>query len=47
MVASVPVGRIGQPADVARTALFFASDEASLGTGQTLSACGGRSLAAY
>jgi NAD(P)-dependent dehydrogenase (short-subunit alcohol dehydrogenase family) len=47
MVASVPVGRIGQPADVAWAVLFFASDEAGFVTGQTLYVCGGRSLAAY
>jgi 3-oxoacyl-[acyl-carrier protein] reductase len=47
MVASVPVGRIGQPADVAWAVLFFAADEAGFVTGQTLYVCGGRSLAAY
>jgi NAD(P)-dependent dehydrogenase (short-subunit alcohol dehydrogenase family) len=41
---SVPVGRIGQPADVATAALMFASPEASYITGQTLYVCGGRSL---
>src|SRR5262245_48914972 len=47
MVGSVPVGRIGQPADVAWAVLFFAADEAGFVTGQTLYVCGGRSLAAY
>ena len=47
MVATVPVGRIGQPADVAWAVLFFASDEAGYITGQTLYVCGGRSLAAH
>src|SRR5262245_8526785 len=46
MVGSVPVGRIGQPADVAWAVLFFAADEAGFVTGQTLYVCGGRSLAA-
>jgi 3-oxoacyl-[acyl-carrier protein] reductase len=41
---SVPVGRMGLPADVVPAALFFASDEASYITGQTLYVCGGRSL---
>ena len=41
---SVPVGRIGLPADVAAAALLFASEEASYITGQTLYVCGGRSL---
>jgi 2-hydroxycyclohexanecarboxyl-CoA dehydrogenase len=36
-----PLGRIGQPEDVAYAALFFASDESSFITGQTLSVSGG------
>jgi NAD(P)-dependent dehydrogenase (short-subunit alcohol dehydrogenase family) len=47
LVASVPVGRIGKPADVAWAVLIFAADETSFVTGQTLYVCGGRSLAAY
>ncbi|MFA7944794.1 3-oxoacyl-ACP reductase FabG [Pseudomonas brenneri] len=42
--ASVPVGRIGETSDVAQAALFFASEQASYITGQTLYVCGGRSL---
>ena len=42
--ASVPVGRIGQPSDVAQAVLMFASPAASYITGQTLYVCGGRSL---
>lgn len=42
--ASVPVGRIGEASDVAQAALFFASEQASYITGQTLYVCGGRSL---
>jgi NAD(P)-dependent dehydrogenase (short-subunit alcohol dehydrogenase family) len=41
---SVPVGRIGQPADVAQAVCLFASEKASYITGQTLYVCGGRSL---
>jgi len=41
---SVPVGRIGVPADVAAAVLLFASEDASYITGQTLYVCGGRSL---
>lgn len=41
---SVPVGRIGEPEDVAAAVLFFANRHASYVTGQTLYVCGGRSL---
>jgi NAD(P)-dependent dehydrogenase (short-subunit alcohol dehydrogenase family) len=36
-----PLGRVGQPQDVARAALFLASDEASWITGATLTVDGG------
>ncbi|MGE8065253.1 SDR family oxidoreductase [Pseudomonas sp. NPDC089569] len=42
--ASVPVGRIGQPDDIAQAVLMFANRKASYITGQTLYVCGGRSL---
>jgi len=38
-----PVGRIGQPADVANTAAFLASDEAGFITGTSVLVDGGRS----
>jgi 3-oxoacyl-[acyl-carrier protein] reductase len=41
----VPVGRNGQPEDVAAAFLFFASEEASFVTGQTLVVDGGVTLA--
>ncbi|HEY0938936.1 MAG TPA: SDR family NAD(P)-dependent oxidoreductase [Steroidobacter sp.] len=41
---SIPVGRAGVPADVARAILFFASADASFITGQTLFVCGGTSV---
>lgn len=44
LVQTVPVGRVGTPADVAYAVLFFASEEASYITGQLLYVCGGRSL---
>ena len=44
LVASIPVGRIGQPADVARAAGFFLAEENSYVTGQTLYVCGGRTV---
>ena len=37
----IPLGRAGEPADVANAVLFFASDEASWITGQTLVVDGG------
>jgi 3-oxoacyl-[acyl-carrier protein] reductase len=39
--AHTPLGRIGQPDDIARAAVFFASDDAGWVTGQTLIAAGG------
>jgi NAD(P)-dependent dehydrogenase (short-subunit alcohol dehydrogenase family) len=42
--ATVPVGRIGQPADIAHAVTMFTSRDASYLTGQTLYVCGGRSL---
>jgi 3-oxoacyl-[acyl-carrier protein] reductase len=41
MIQSIPLGRIGEPLEVASTALFLASDESSFFTGQTLAANGG------
>jgi 3-oxoacyl-[acyl-carrier protein] reductase len=42
MVASIPLGRIGQPMDVANAVLFLASDEAAFITGTTLIVDGGQ-----
>jgi len=44
LAKTVPARRVGNPADVAQAALFFASEQASYITGQTLYVCGGRSL---
>lgn len=41
---SIPVGRPGSPADVARAIMFFASPDAAFVTGQTLFVCGGTSV---
>ncbi|MFO1412535.1 MAG: SDR family oxidoreductase [Burkholderiales bacterium] len=41
-VASIPLGRLSQPADIATAAVFFASDEASFVTGACLEVDGGR-----
>ena len=37
----IPLGRIGQPEDIANAVLFFASEEASFVTGQALTVDGG------
>jgi len=42
--ASHPLGRIGQPIDVANCAVFLASDEASFITGQLIEVSGGSRL---
>ncbi|HEV2357293.1 MAG TPA: SDR family NAD(P)-dependent oxidoreductase [bacterium] len=47
LLKTVPVGRIGTPADIANAVGFFAGDEASYVTGQLLYVCGGRSVGAY
>jgi 3-oxoacyl-[acyl-carrier protein] reductase len=39
--AQTPLGRIAQPEDIARAAVFFASDDAGWVTGQTLILAGG------
>ena len=39
----IPMGRVGQPVELANAALFLASDEASYVTGATLPVDGGRS----
>lgn len=40
----IPVGRLGEPADVVRAMLFLLDDEAGFVTGQTLNVCGGASI---
>ena len=40
--SETPLGRIAQPDDIARTAVFFASDDAGWVTGQTLIVAGGQ-----
>src|ERR1700730_573900 len=44
MIRGIPLGRLGQPADVAAAVAFFASEEAGFITGQTLSVSGGMSM---
>ena len=42
ILSRTPMGRMGEPAEIARVAVFLASDEASYMTGQTLYPDGGR-----
>jgi acetoacetyl-CoA reductase len=42
IVARIPVGRLGQPEEIARAVLFLAGDEAGFITGSTLSVNGGQ-----
>ena len=39
--SNIPVGRVGQPHDIARVVLFFAADDADFITGQTIYFSGG------
>ena len=41
LATSIPLGRLAEPEDVAKTSLFLVSDDASFYTGQTLSPSGG------
>ena len=43
-VPHYPLGRVGQPIDIANAALFLASDEASYITGQVIRVDGGLAL---
>ncbi len=41
MLEAIPLGRFGEPADVAQVVLFLASDAAAYVTGQVVTVCGG------
>ena len=43
-IAGTPMGRVGQPEEIANLARFLVSEESSFMTGQTLVASGGRVL---
>jgi len=44
IIKTIPVGRLGQPEDIARSVLFLIADEASFVTGSTLSINGGQHM---
>ncbi len=44
ILARVPAGKLGAPADVAAAAVYLASDEAHYVTGQTLHVNGGMAM---
>ena len=45
IIAQIPVGRLGEPSEIARTVVFLASDDAGFITGSTISANGGQFFA--
>ncbi len=45
IIPQIPVGRLGEPEEVARCVVFLAADEAGFITGSTLSANGGQYMA--
>ncbi|QBX33636.1 beta-ketoacyl-ACP reductase [Paracoccus liaowanqingii] len=45
IIAQIPVGRLGEPDEIARAVVFLASDEAGFITGSTISANGGQFFA--
>lgn len=44
LVSSIPAGRLGRPADVAHATAFFLHEQSGFFTGQTLYACGGKTV---
>ena len=43
LIASTPMGRMAQPGEMASVIRFLLSEDSSFVTGQTVTACGGRS----
>lgn len=44
IIKTIPVGRLGEPEDIARSVLFLVADEATFITGSTLSVNGGQHM---
>jgi len=44
IIATIPVGRLGKPEDIARTVLFLVADDADFMTGSTISINGGQHM---
>ena len=42
IIGGIPVGRLGEPEEIARCVVFLASDDAGFVTGSTLTANGGQ-----
>jgi NAD(P)-dependent dehydrogenase (short-subunit alcohol dehydrogenase family) len=42
VMSRTPMGRVGEPSEIASVAVFLASDDSSYVTGQTIYADGGR-----
>ena len=45
IIAQVPIGRLGEPEEIARCVVFLASDDSGMITGSTLTANGGQYMA--
>jgi len=45
IIPQIPVGRLGEPEEIARCVVFLASDDAGFITGSTISANGGQYFA--
>ena len=45
IIPQIPIGRLGEPEEIARCVVFLASDEAGLITGSTITANGGQYFA--
>ncbi|GKY86214.1 beta-ketoacyl-ACP reductase [Sinisalibacter aestuarii] len=45
IISTIPVGRLGEPEEIARAVVFLASDEAGFVTGSTMTVNGGQYLA--
>ena len=44
ILPQIPVGRLGEPSEIARAVVFLASDDAGFITGSTISANGGQHM---